>query len=148
MFSNQNPKTMQRMALHFSTFRFAKQAKKMYKMESALSYFTLNQWQFDNQNTAALFDSLSKEDKKIFNFDIKEIDWTEFIIIWCIGLRRYILKDGLTGTLNGRKKQTFFGFLTLIVLPLYFYCLYRIVCFPFSILCMMYEKIFIYKVFS
>ncbi|KAF9800005.1 hypothetical protein SFRURICE_016691 [Spodoptera frugiperda] len=49
--------------------RFLKIYKKMYNMCSALSYFTTNNWRFVDDNTAALYNSLSTIDKEIFDFD-------------------------------------------------------------------------------
>ena len=103
-------------------------------MTSALSPYTCHQWKFDDQNTAELYDSLSKEDRVIFNFDIKDIDWKEFAVSWFIGIRKYILKDGLKDTLYARKKLKVLKFLTYIVMSLYLYSLYQIVYFALSFL--------------
>ena len=102
-------------------------------MSTALCYFLCNQWNFDDQNTAALYSSLSKEDQDIFNFDVKTIDWNEYMVTVALGLRKYIVKDGLTGTLYARKKGKVLQVLTYIILPLYFYCLFRILCVVLSL---------------
>ncbi|KAH9645169.1 hypothetical protein HF086_005714 [Spodoptera exigua] len=86
--------------------RYAKLAQKLIKMCDVLAYFLTHGWKFEDQNTASLYDKLSEDDKKIFNFDVTNIDWTEYILTWCVGLRKYIIKDGLTDTLYARKKQT------------------------------------------
>ncbi|CAH1642342.1 unnamed protein product [Spodoptera littoralis] len=106
--------------------RFVKIYKKMYNMCSALSYFTTNQWRFVDDNTASLYDSLSPIDKEIFDFDICKINWREYMYIWSIGLRKFIIKDGLKGTIYARKKQIVFKILTFIIMPLYLFALYKV----------------------
>ncbi|KAJ8707588.1 hypothetical protein PYW07_011265 [Mythimna separata] len=59
--------------------RFAKLYTKMYKMSTALSYFTVNDWNFVDENTANLYNSLSSIDKEIFDFDVTKIDWQEHL---------------------------------------------------------------------
>lgn len=95
-------------------------------MSDVLAYFLTNGWKFEDQNTVTLFDNLSQDDKQIFNFDVRDIDWTEYILIWCLGLRKYVIKDGLTDTLYACKKQTIFKFATYTLLPLYFYGLFKL----------------------
>ena len=116
----------------FLLFRFAKLATKMYKMITVFSFFSCNQWNFDDQNTEALYNNLSKEDQQIFNFDMKNIDYREYLTSVGIGIRKYIVKDGLTGTLYARRKMKVLKVLTIILLPLYFYCLFRMLCFVLS----------------
>ncbi|KAJ8719812.1 hypothetical protein PYW08_011987 [Mythimna loreyi] len=60
--------------------RFVKLAKKLYKMTKTLTFFLRNHWKFDDKNTEVLYNSLSKEDREIFNFDAKNIDWSEYVI--------------------------------------------------------------------
>ncbi|CAH1643969.1 unnamed protein product [Spodoptera littoralis] len=78
--------------------RFVKLYTKMTRLMVALSYFTLNDWHFADNNTEALYDNLSAADKEIFSFDIDRLNWTEFMSSFVIGVRQYILKDGLVNT--------------------------------------------------
>ncbi|CAB3257558.1 unnamed protein product [Arctia plantaginis] len=66
---------------------------KMYKLSTALGYFTTNDWEFQDKNLATLFDSLSPTDKEIFDFNVETIDWQEYVLIYGLGIRKYILKD-------------------------------------------------------
>ncbi|KAF9410699.1 hypothetical protein HW555_010291 [Spodoptera exigua] len=106
--------------------RYLKVFQKMYNMCSALAYFTTNQWRFVDDNTASLYDSLSTIDKEIFDFDVRKINWREYMHIWCLGLRKYIIKDGLKGTVYARKKQFVFKTLTYIIMPIYLFALFKI----------------------
>lgn len=108
----------------------------------ALSHFLSHHWKFDDRNTVALFDSLSEDDRKIFNFNVTDIDWPEYILVWCLGLRKYFVKDGLNGTIYGRKKQTVLKIVTFIMMPLYFYGLFKIVYCVFYYLFVLFNLLF------
>jgi len=37
---------------------------------------------------------MSAEDRRTFNFDVRQIDWQSYVEDYCLGIRRYILKEG------------------------------------------------------
>ncbi|XP_047038878.1 fatty acyl-CoA reductase wat-like [Helicoverpa zea] len=116
--------------------RFVKIYKKMYKLQVVLSYFTCFQWRFIDDNTAKLFDSLSETDKVIFEFDVNKIDWKEYMVIWYVGIRKYIFKDGLKGTVKGVQRQQIFKYLSFFIIgPLYFYALFKLFFWSLLALC-------------
>ena len=43
-----------------------------------------------------LYQSLSPADKKTFNFDMKSIDWHTYMENYCIGTKKYALKEDMT----------------------------------------------------
>lgn len=73
-----------------------------------------------------LFMRMSKSDQTIFNFDLTTVNWDDVIRIWWIGLRKYIIKDGLKESEYARKKQNIFYVGNYIVLILYFYLFVKI----------------------
>ncbi|XP_031331140.1 fatty acyl-CoA reductase wat-like [Photinus pyralis] len=66
---------------------------KIGKFMSATEYFSINQWKFSNDNTQALYRSMSESDKKKFCFDMGTIDWNAFFDIYARGVRVYLAKD-------------------------------------------------------
>ena len=36
---------------------------------------------------------MSEEDRRIFYFDVRDIDWKEYFFTYVLGARRFILKD-------------------------------------------------------
>ena len=60
---------------------------------SITSFFAVQQWHFVNNNFIPLLDKLSDEDRQIFNFDVRQIDWKKYVTDYCSGIRRYILKE-------------------------------------------------------
>lgn len=93
--------------------------EKAYKQTLVYGYYTLNEWNFTNRNAVDMFNRLSQADKIIFNFDTSAIDWKRIVGIWCLGLRLFMIKDGLKGSAYGFKKQKVFKILTYLLLCVY-----------------------------
>lgn len=83
----------------------------------------------DDANLVKLKQKQSDIDSIIFNFDMKPMDWQEFVRLWCLGVRKYVLKDGLKDTARARKFQYWYGFLNYSVLGVYIYVLWIGLCF-------------------
>lgn len=60
---------------------------------SCLDFFMMHQWRFVSENPIRLLDYLSESDRRIFYFDVRQIDWNSYIETYVSGARRYILKD-------------------------------------------------------
>ena len=95
----------------------------------ALSYFTTHSWVFRDDNTDRLYQSLSPDDKLIFNFDTCNINIMEYVTLWCVGLRKYLMKDGIRHTEYARKKQFWLHKLHWVVAAFYAYVVYKCVSF-------------------
>ncbi|GLJ37427.1 hypothetical protein SUGI_0760390 [Cryptomeria japonica] len=88
--------------LHFASLLLCGLQKERYRqllhkydtvMKLAMLYqpFIFFQGKFDNSNTNFLWKGLSKEDKQIFKFDVKRIDWTNYFYnIHIPGLLKYV----------------------------------------------------------
>ncbi|KAK4876709.1 hypothetical protein RN001_009215 [Aquatica leii] len=70
-----------------------KNYQKMYRRLSAISYFIGKSWLFKTDNTKKLWNKLDESDKKLFNFDIDEIDWDSVIRNFCEGTRLHVLQE-------------------------------------------------------
>uniref|UniRef100_A0A1B6D3B3 Fatty acyl-CoA reductase C-terminal domain-containing protein n=2 Tax=Clastoptera arizonana TaxID=38151 RepID=A0A1B6D3B3_9HEMI len=70
--------------------------KKIDKFSSVLSYFSTQSWKFSNQRVQSLWDRLSPEDKQVFQFNMKELDWDRFFYNYIRGIRVYLVKDDLS----------------------------------------------------
>jgi len=68
-------------------------AKVLYKACMSLSFFTLHTWIFAVHNTQALWESLNKEDAKIFGFDLSDLNWELWCPLFCEGIKKYIFKE-------------------------------------------------------
>ena len=78
------------------TRRFISQVRfydKAHKAIDTLSFYLLNSWCFVSVNTIRLSDQLSAIDRSTFYFDVREINWPQYITDYVLGIRRFILKD-------------------------------------------------------
>ncbi|XP_013175716.1 PREDICTED: fatty acyl-CoA reductase 1-like [Papilio xuthus] len=114
--------------------RFVKLYEKVYKMTKVFSYFNCNEWKFSDDNLRQLYVSMANDDKEIFNIDLTDIDWFDQMNIWIIGLRKYIVKDGLTGTGYALKKYYLLRFIHYIISGLCLYSLWKASCCVFYFL--------------
>ena len=80
---------------------------KIHSMTSAISYFANHDWTFPNERVQSMWNMLSDEDKREFNFDMETIDWKEYFANYVIGVRQYVLKetpDSVPKALEKRRK--------------------------------------------
>jgi fatty acyl-CoA reductase len=63
---------------------------------ACLNFYTIRQWRFISDNAIRLLDLMSPEDRKIFYFDVRDINWRQYITNYVAGTKKYILKDNTT----------------------------------------------------
>jgi len=67
--------------------------RRMHSGFKLLEYFAMRQWSFPCDNLISLYDSLNETDKKLFNFDIRQVNWRTYTHNFYIGLRRHLMKE-------------------------------------------------------
>lgn len=75
---------------------FVRIQKKISKAVEILEFFTTKQWEFTNDNIFMLLDELNETDTKLFNFDIKELDWRSYIETYCLGTKIHLMKEDIS----------------------------------------------------
>ncbi|XP_064601649.1 fatty acyl-CoA reductase 1-like [Liolophura sinensis] len=75
---------------------FVKVQDRLQKAVKSLDYFTSNQWNFANDNFHMLLNKLSPEDRQIFNFDPRMIQWSLYMENYCLGTKKFVLKEELS----------------------------------------------------
>ncbi|XP_013403407.1 fatty acyl-CoA reductase 1-like [Lingula anatina] len=96
------------------------------KTLKSLDYFTLNQWEFSNDNLVMLWNKVNKEDQSVFNFNVKSINWPSYVENYCLGVKRYFLKEelsGLPGARRAMKRLQYSWFLIKITTFIILWCL-------------------------
>lgn len=75
--------------------KMVKIQEKIKKYNDTIQYFTTREWTFSNHNIFMLMDELEKNDsdKKEFNFDLREVDWKEYIFNYVRGSKLYVMKE-------------------------------------------------------
>ncbi|ODM92798.1 hypothetical protein Ocin01_13884 [Orchesella cincta] len=76
---------------------------KITKAVQSLEFFTTNQWRFRTGNVSELYEMMGDEDKRLFNLNVKEVKWPTYIGKYCLGLRKYTMRDD-HGTLPAARK--------------------------------------------
>ncbi|CAB3260733.1 unnamed protein product [Arctia plantaginis] len=72
--------------------------RKVDKLSIVYEYFQQNSFTFREDNVKTMMNKMNDTDRAIYNCNLSDVDLEDYILVWGIGLRKYILKDGLTGT--------------------------------------------------
>eukprot|EP01094_Clydonella_sp_ATCC50884_P002152 TRINITY_DN11657_c0_g1_i1.p1 TRINITY_DN11657_c0_g1~~TRINITY_DN11657_c0_g1_i1.p1 ORF type:complete len:1182 (-),score=509.15 TRINITY_DN11657_c0_g1_i1:235-3780(-) len=56
-------------------------------------FFVNNEWIFDTANTYAIWEKMSPQEQIEFNFDMRQIDWEEYLLTFVYGMKTHILKE-------------------------------------------------------
>ncbi|KPP62270.1 fatty acyl-CoA reductase 1-like [Scleropages formosus] len=68
---------------------------KLHKAAGLLEYFSNQEWQWSSDNVDMLMRQLSAEDQQVFNFDVCQFNWPEYLENYCMGTKKYILNEDL-----------------------------------------------------
>ena len=85
---------------------FVRLQSRIKKAVGTLEFFTSNQWEFTNDNIFKLTEEMNEVDNKIFNIDVRELHWKSYIEQYCLGTKKYLLKEDMT-RMNTCRKQLF-----------------------------------------
>ncbi|XP_034082965.1 fatty acyl-CoA reductase 1 isoform X3 [Gymnodraco acuticeps] len=83
--------------------RMMKTITRLHKAMMVLEYFTSHSWVWSNENVTMLIGQMSQEDKKVFNFDVRQLHWAEYMESYCMGTKKYVLNEELSGLPAARK---------------------------------------------
>lgn len=84
--------------------KMVKLYQKLHRAIQSLNYFTTHEWKFHCNNQFMLMDRMSEKDKQIFNFDIKQLNWSSYWQDYVLGARQFILKEETSSLPVARKK--------------------------------------------
>ncbi|KAJ3612459.1 hypothetical protein NHX12_020734 [Muraenolepis orangiensis] len=69
---------------------------RLHKAVGLLEYFSNQDWEWKSENMSMLLNELTLEDRKTFNFDVRQLNWPEYIENYCIGTKKYVLKEEMS----------------------------------------------------
>ncbi|CAG9770822.1 unnamed protein product [Ceutorhynchus assimilis] len=109
--------------------------QKINKFTKVIEYFTMNSWNFGNNNTQTLWKRMKKYDQELFDFDIEKLNWDSYIYTYCRGCRVYLLKDPLSTIPQGKKKYRKLFVLHYFILVVFWLLVFRLLLalFTFSV---------------
>lgn len=81
---------------------------------NVIEYFSMRQWDYQVDNITGLWQNLTKKDKEIFFFDMRQLDWDLFLQHYFRGVRQYLLNDPLDTIPEALVRWNRFVFFTII----------------------------------
>ena len=87
-----------------SLFRAVKDAFDSLQYMNVVNHFTVMGWMYHDKNLRSLLGKLTPGDRDIFNFDIKQVNWNEYLESCVMGVRQYLLKDDLSTLPRARNR--------------------------------------------
>ncbi|XP_016339235.1 fatty acyl-CoA reductase 1-like [Sinocyclocheilus anshuiensis] len=86
--------------------RMMKTIARLHKAMMVLEYFTSHSWVWNMDNVTMLMNQMGSEDKKAFNIDVRQLHWAEYMENYCMGTKKYVLNEELSGLPAARKHLT------------------------------------------
>ncbi|XP_043084144.1 fatty acyl-CoA reductase 1-like [Puntigrus tetrazona] len=83
--------------------RMMKTITRLHKAMMVLEYFTSHSWVWNTDNVTMLMNQMGSEDKKVFNIDVRQLHWAEYMENYCMGTKKYVLNEELSGLPAARK---------------------------------------------
>ncbi|OXB65554.1 hypothetical protein ASZ78_016618, partial [Callipepla squamata] len=77
--------------------RMMKIINRLHKSMMLLQYFSTQSWDWSSDNMNMLMGQLNTEDKKLYNFDVRQLHWSEYIESYCLGAKKYLLNEDMSG---------------------------------------------------
>ena len=71
-----------------------------------LEYFTTHQWTFHSENVQMLLDSMKENDRQEFQFDVRTIEWEDYVEKYVLGFRQYLFKQNPSSLEESRKRMS------------------------------------------
>merc|ERR1712127_364033 len=62
----------------------------------ALEFFTSTEWTFTNDNVYKVIGEMNEVDNKLFNVDVRSLNWKLYVEQYCLGTKKYLLKEDMT----------------------------------------------------
>ena len=84
--------------------RFVRLQSKLQKGVETLEFFTSTQWEFTNDNIYGIINEMNEIDNKTFNVDVRDLSWKYYIDQYCLGIKKYLLKEDMSKMANCRRK--------------------------------------------
>ena len=82
--------------------------RKIKKYSDVIFFFTHKKFDFEHNNVPKLYESLDERDKKLFNFNIQQLDWKKYVQDNVKGVRVILMKDPLSTIPEAKKRQKMF----------------------------------------
>ncbi|XP_011053043.1 PREDICTED: putative fatty acyl-CoA reductase CG5065 [Acromyrmex echinatior] len=104
---------------------------KMDKFCKAMEPFCNTEWTYSTDNIHSMWDNLNEKDQQLFQFNMVEFNWTEYLINHYQGLRRYQLNENDSMLKVSRMKYVRLYWIHQIIKTIFFFVIFWIIWFMF-----------------
>lgn len=94
-----------------------------YHKKTKGEFFAMHEWEFEVTNVHELINEIKKaHDRDEFSCDVAKVNWDQYLKMFVLGIRKYILKDDDTtleksrNTLNMYEKKLLFKINKIIII--------------------------------
>ncbi|KAG5343876.1 FACR1 reductase, partial [Acromyrmex heyeri] len=105
---------------------------KIGKFCKAIEPFCNTEWTYSTDNIQSMWDNLNEKDQQLFKFNMVEFNWTEYLINYYQGLRRYLLNENDSMLKVSRMKYVRFYWIHQIIKTIFFFVIFWIIWFMFK----------------
>jgi fatty acyl-CoA reductase len=77
--------------------RMVKTYTRLHKSMDILEYFTTRSWEWTHAQLDQLKATMTPDDQKMFYFDPRTLHWPTYMQNYCLGTKKFILKEDLSG---------------------------------------------------
>ncbi|XP_044261425.1 fatty acyl-CoA reductase wat-like [Tribolium madens] len=109
-----------------------KNYKRLNKLLEVTSFFTTRNWAFDDSNVRHLWNELSNNDKKTFEFYVDQVDWNKYAVDSISGGRKFLLKDTIDSLPRGRRKVKILLVAHYTLIAVFWFVVYKVWMFFFG----------------
>ncbi|KAJ3646752.1 hypothetical protein Zmor_024325 [Zophobas morio] len=102
---------------------------KIDKVLMLISYFSTQNFDFDEDNVQDLWTEMSEDDKTLFNFSMEDLQWKKYLDMCALGFRKYILKEPPVVSTKTYVKLFTVTIAHYLVVAMFYYLLYKFVTF-------------------
>ncbi|CAF1315932.1 unnamed protein product, partial [Didymodactylos carnosus] len=83
--------------------RFVKLSDRINKAVRIVDFFSMHQWNFSNDNSLMLQNKMNAADLNLFGFETKNMNWSDYMKNYCIGIKVYLLREDLNQMVKCQK---------------------------------------------
>ncbi|XP_034994380.2 fatty acyl-CoA reductase 2 isoform X2 [Zootoca vivipara] len=77
--------------------RMMKMYNRLHNSMKFFDFFANRSWEWKSDNMNMLLNQLSPKDKKLFFFDVRQLNWSEYMEYLCLGAKTHVLNEDLAG---------------------------------------------------
>lgn len=88
------------------TYRLSKIYNRIHRLKQHLAYFAGGIWEFKSENVQKMLSLMNPEDKTLFDFDIRDFDRLDHVLVSKLGTRYYYLKEKMETLPQAQRKNT------------------------------------------